>query len=319
MGKEAAKCYPPIDLVYTWVDGSDPQWLKNKKRYLKKENPDLSNKSFEQQRYRNLNELKYSLRSAEKFAPFIRKIFIVTASQCPKWLNQNHPKIQIIDHSEIFPHPQNRYLPTFNSIAIEMNLHRIPDLAEHFIYFNDDVFFGRRVTPEHFLTTNGKTKIFIRNQKLPTRQNIDPNQYYYRDSMYYTHKFLNRYVKFEKKRLTIQHVGYLMKKSVLSEIEQLLREHNHFDKSCTRFRKNCNINLVPFFYPHYSLIKNNAVPVEQGKNIQSKSISVNHELHYDKLLKQKPHLYCLNGLSQKTPELKKFWKKYYPDKSQFEL
>lgn len=316
--EEKKNYYPPIDLVYTWVNGADSNWLKDKKSHLQREpgNNTLSKKSYENIRYKNLNELKYSLRSVEKYANFVRKIFIVTADQIPTWLKISHPKVHLISHKDIFPEPQGKYLPTFNSVAIELNLHRIPGLSEHFIYLNDDIFFGRKVHPEHFLTKDGKTKVFMRDKHLEKRKNIKPTNYNYRDSMWYTHQFLNKYVKEEKKRLTLQHVGYLMRKSVMQEIEQLLKEQNHFDKTCTRFRKNCNINLVPFFYPHYCLAKGYAI---RCKGVKTMHYSKHHDLYYDHIRHKKPHLYCLNSLPKKTKLLKHFWNEYYPKKSEFEI
>ena len=93
---------------------------------------------------------RYSLRSIEKFAPWIHKVFIVTNGQIPDWLDINHPKVEIITHEMIFPDPS--VLPTFSSSSIEMNLHRIPGLSDYFIYFNDDVFLGQPVFPYDFYT-----------------------------------------------------------------------------------------------------------------------------------------------------------------------
>ena len=81
-------CYPEIDAVYTWVNGSDPVWLKEMlfyKSQLDSKRSDLSDSvdSFSQSRFRDNDELRYSLRSIEKFAPWIRKIFIVTNGQVP--------------------------------------------------------------------------------------------------------------------------------------------------------------------------------------------------------------------------------------------
>lgn len=311
------KKFPPIDIVYTWVDGNDPKWLTNKKKYVsqRKKKAKLDQSSHEKCRYQNIDELKYSLRSVFKFATFVRKIFIVTAGQTPSWfeqeLNRNKQasKIKIISHETIFPKPLEKYLPTFNSIAIEMNLHRIPDLAEHFIYMNDDVFFGRKVYPEHFITLSGKPKVFLRDKYLQSRSaKLDPKRYNYRDSMYATHLFMNQYVKPKSKRLTVHHVGYLMKKKILNELEILLRKAGRWDQSVTRFRQNQNLNLVPFLYPHYSLEKNYAIV---SKGIIAISVSSSHHEYYDKIQKIKPHLYCLNNLKYKTPSLKRFWNQYY--------
>ncbi len=99
-------------------------------------------------RFINCNELKYSLRSVEKFAPWIRNIIIVTDNQIPDWLDVSNPKIRIVNHSDILP---EMALPTFNASAIETSLHKIPDLSEHFLFANDDMFFGNHVDKKFFL------------------------------------------------------------------------------------------------------------------------------------------------------------------------
>lgn len=101
-------------------------------------------------RFAEHDELKYSLRSVVKNAPWVRKIHIVTNGQVPAWLNLNHPKIHIVTHEEIFTN--RSYLPTFSSPAIEANLHRIPGLSKRFIYFNDDIFVMTPVTRDDFWT-----------------------------------------------------------------------------------------------------------------------------------------------------------------------
>ena len=92
---------PAIDLIYLWVDGSDPVWLEKKNRFLslKYDDSETHNKG----RYANNDELRYALRSVEKHAPWVRNIYIVTDNQQPSWLNTAHPKIHLIDHQDIFP------------------------------------------------------------------------------------------------------------------------------------------------------------------------------------------------------------------------
>lgn len=149
-----------IDVVYTWVDGSDPRWLAGKQAALKRQRsiPDDDNASNEA-RFRSHDELKYSLRSLAIYAPWVRKIHIVTAGQRPDWLNVDHPKLHVVDHREIFADPSA--LPVFNSHAIESRLHHVPDLAERYIYFNDDVFLGRPATKDLFFHGNGLAKFFM--------------------------------------------------------------------------------------------------------------------------------------------------------------
>jgi hypothetical protein len=146
----------PIDVVYTWVDGNDPLWIEKNRKYL-----DANRKSDAARpaRFANHDELMFSLRGVERYLPWIRKIHIVTDKQVPSWLKVDHPKIHIVDHSEIFPDPA--CLPTFNSVAIEANLHHIPGLAEHFIYFNDDMMPGGPFEPGDFYAPDGRPYSFI--------------------------------------------------------------------------------------------------------------------------------------------------------------
>ncbi len=134
-----------IDFVLLWVDGSDPAWRAKKAKYLPGGDPDDT--STGEQRYRDWNLLRYWCRGVETFAPWVRKVFFVTDDQWPAWLNRDHPKLVCTSHRDFIPAD---CLPTFNSNAIELNLHRIDGLAEHFIYFNDDTFIGRPTTPEDF-------------------------------------------------------------------------------------------------------------------------------------------------------------------------
>ena len=134
-----------IDFVITWVDGSDPQWRKEKKYY-----EDLEHINFQKDdantecRYRNNGLLKYWFRGVEKFAPWVNQIHFVTCGQKPEWLNTAHPKLHLVNHKDYIP-PQ--YLPTFCSNVIELNLHRIESLSEKFVIFNDDIFLLQPLEP----------------------------------------------------------------------------------------------------------------------------------------------------------------------------
>lgn len=149
----------PIDVVYTWVDGSDPDWRARMLTTLR--GADLTAaepSSISESRYTSHDELRYSLRSLEYYASWVRRIFIVTDGQAPEWLDTDNPKITVVDHREIFADP--KVLPVFNSHAIESQLHHIPGLADRYLYLNDDCFFLRPTEPELFFTANGLAKHF---------------------------------------------------------------------------------------------------------------------------------------------------------------
>lgn len=124
-------------------------------------NVDLENydNHFSSSRFADNQELRYSLRSIEKFAPWVRQIFIVTNGQIPNWLNLDNPRIKIVTHAEIFTNQS--HLPTFSSPAIESHLHKIPGLSKKFIYLNDDVMFGAEVWPDDFYTHAKGQKVFL--------------------------------------------------------------------------------------------------------------------------------------------------------------
>jgi hypothetical protein len=146
----------PVDVVYTWVDGEEPGMRAKRARYQERGTAEILDKETNASRYTSHDELKYSLRSLAMYADFVRHIYLVTDGQRPRWLDDRAEGITVVDHREIFP---EGVLPVFNSHAIETRLHHIPGLSEHYLYFNDDVFVGRRVTPEHFFHGSGLMKI----------------------------------------------------------------------------------------------------------------------------------------------------------------
>ncbi|WP_318280148.1 stealth family protein [Streptomyces griseoloalbus] len=146
----------PVDVVYTWVDGDEPEMRAKRARYQERGIAEILDKETNASRYTSHDELKYSLRSLAMYADFVRHVYIVTDGQTPHWLDDRAPGITVVDHRDIFP-PD--VLPVFNSHAIETRLHHIPGLSEHYLYLNDDVFVGRRVTAEHFFHGSGLMKI----------------------------------------------------------------------------------------------------------------------------------------------------------------
>lgn len=132
----------PIDFVIPWVDGSDPAWQKDFSKYSPA-NKILNTVS----RFKDWDNLQYIFRAFEEFTPWVNKIFFITYGHLPSWLNTDHPKLAIIKHSDYIP---KEHLPVFSSHAIELNLHRIENLSEHFVYFNDDSFLLKKLYPVDF-------------------------------------------------------------------------------------------------------------------------------------------------------------------------
>lgn len=132
-----------IDFVVAWVDGTDPEWQAQRAGYQL----DSETMDGQEVRYRDWGTLRYWFRAVEMYAPWVNRIHLITWDPVPEWLNTEHPKLHVVRHEDYIP---REYLPTFNSHAIELNLHRIPGLAEKFVYFNDDFFLTAPVKPTDF-------------------------------------------------------------------------------------------------------------------------------------------------------------------------
>ena len=132
-----------VDIVVLWVDGNDPEWLAVKNKY----SPDSIDDSNSPNRFRDWGLMRYWFRCIEVFMPWVRTIHFVTWGHIPEFLNTEHPKLHIVRHEDYIP---SKWLPTFSANPLEMNMHRIPGLAEHFIYFNDDMFVLKPMKMEFF-------------------------------------------------------------------------------------------------------------------------------------------------------------------------
>lgn len=134
-----------IDFVITWVDMNDPKWKADFSKYSgRKEN---TKNGVSEARFRDNGFLRYWFRGVEKFAPWVRRIHFVTSGQKPEWLDESNPKINLVNHKDYI---LEEFLPTYNSVVIERYIHRIPGLADHFVYFNDDFYIINTIAPTRF-------------------------------------------------------------------------------------------------------------------------------------------------------------------------
>ncbi|MHC5305715.1 Stealth CR1 domain-containing protein [Bartonella sp. LJL80] len=144
-----------IDYVIAWVDGQDPAHIAARNTYRASGNLTHA-EAVSQERYQDNGEIYYHLASILKYAPFIRRILLVTDNQKPHLLNAFFDEgkcdasfIKIVSHDEIFDGlPAIR--PSFNARAIESTVWRIKDLSEHFIYANDDFFLNAAIRQTDF-------------------------------------------------------------------------------------------------------------------------------------------------------------------------
>lgn len=158
-----------IDVVILWVDPNDAKWQEEKRFYEKKEKDDNTIIDNSNKRYRDFENLKYIFRGIDEFIPWVNKVFFVTCGQKPEWMNEKCEKLVLVNHSDFMP---KEYLPTFNCNPIELNLHRIKDLSEHFIYFNDDTFILKPMREKDFFYRGLPCETAVLNTVTPSFTNI---------------------------------------------------------------------------------------------------------------------------------------------------
>lgn len=246
----------PIDVVYTWVDGADPAWAARRDRFLHADDPaERNSRAADAARYVSRDELRYSMRSVEMFAPWARRIYLVTDDQTPPWLDPSHPRVRVVSHREIFTDPS--VLPTFNSHAIESQLHHIPGLAEHYLYFNDDMLLGRPTEPTTFFFGNGLAKMFFSPAKVeygPPSVSDLPATAAAKNSRALVHRDFGRYLTSKQK-----HAPYPHRRSILCEMEEKFREE-FARTAASRFRHPADVSVASSFQQYYGFLTGRTVP-----------------------------------------------------------
>ncbi|MGA5316452.1 stealth family protein [Streptomyces pseudogriseolus] len=241
-----------VDAVYTWVDGNDPAWQRRK---AQAKGEVYHAESASDARFISRDELRYSVRSLYLFAPWIRNIYVVTDDQVPAWMREDVPGIRIATHREIFRNPED--LPTFNSHSIESQLHHIQGLAEHFLYFNDDMFMGRPVAPHAFFTPNGTARYF------PSRNRIPQGPVVETDSPVDAACKNNRALLKERfgKVITqpMEHIPYALRRSAMEEAEREFPEA-WARTSASRFRAMTDLSPTSSFALYYAALTGRAQP-----------------------------------------------------------
>jgi hypothetical protein len=240
-----------VDLVFSWVDGSASDFQRQRAaqmaEYVVGEGDDGP------ARYRHVDELRYALRSVHMYAPWVRRIFIATDSPAPAWLLE-HPKVTIVRSEEFFADPS--VLPTHNSHAVEAQLHRIPGLSEHFIYSNDDMFFGRLVEPELFFTPAGITSFVECEVRIGAgsparhRSGHDNGLRVNRDLL--KRRFGRAIVR------DLEHCATPLRKSVMSELEATFPE-DFARTAASRFRSATDISVTNSLYHYFALMTGRAI------------------------------------------------------------
>ena len=325
-----------IDFVVLWVDGTDPEWIASRSLY---------SGDYSESRYREWDVFRYWFRSVEKYAPWVRKVHLVTCGQVPAWLNTENPKLNLVFHKDYMP---ERYLPTFSSHPIELNLQRIEDLSENFVYFNDDCFlcspceeqdFFRNGLPcdsavldqlmptvtgnqfVHFLCNNSS----VANAHFSKRAVIKKNLSGWFHPKYGKYALLNFYFSLYGAFSGFRsfHLPQSFRKSDFSELWEL--EPDLLEQtSLHRFRECTDINQ--YAVRILNLCKGEFYPRNPKKAGRYFEIGTNDEMIADYMRNQRGKTICINDVDSDTMDFRKEYafihellEEIFPEKSSFEL
>lgn len=312
----------PIDVVYTWVDGTDPEWIARKRATLDAlAGEEMSDEAASDLRFIAHDELRYSLRALELYAPWVRHVYIVTDRQRPAWLREDDPWITVVDHTEIAP--EGTVLPTFNSQAIEANLHRIDGLSEHFLYFNDDVFLSSPVSPELFFSPNGIASMYLSKAQVADGAPIlgEPAS----DSAGKNARALVYEACGRRVSRKLFHTPFPLQRSVSEEIEQRWPDVVQQTRR-SQFRRLEDITLSGALHMNYAYATARAVT----RSIRYRYVNIgatSTPQRLESLMKDRHELqtFCLNEASQDLSPTKidtlvrSFLRRRFPDLGSFEI
>lgn len=308
----------PIDLVFTWVNSEDPEWQD----LYKQHSPNVGSDGSSISRFKSRDELKYALRSWDKYAPFVRKVFIVSNCAPPTWLDMDNERLVWVPHEEILSEAE---LPTFSSHTIESSLHKVPGISDHFIYSNDDFFLTRQAYPDNFYFPNGIAKIRLEPYGMVNGE-VNKGHPDYLNGARNANEVIGKEFGVSPTQL-VTHSPIAFRKDVMNEIEA------KYDDYLARTRRNKFRNIVDvapgYLYVHYAIAGGNAVVdhtpvqlVQQNhwfKKILSELVEKKRE-GSGKL----PLSVCLNDGADShlnanwNTAVTTFLDDFFPDKSEFE-
>jgi hypothetical protein len=308
----------PIDVVYTWVDGADPEWAARRDERLAAADH-VRREARDDIRFADHGELRFSLRSIEQFLPWVRTVHLVTAGQRPDWIVDDHPQLRFVDHRDIL---EPDALPTFNSLAIETALHRIDGLSDSYLYFNDDVFAGRPVTPRDFFVNANLSRFFLQARAAldpaPRTEDDPPAVAADKNVRELLDQRLGR-----RFSTLLAHTPHPQQRALLAEIEQQFPD----DVARTRrspFRSADDVAMATAMHHYYGFFTGRTVPAR----MRYRGVTLGGADLKDRLrlvTERRPQAFCLNDTLVDAPEparkarlVGRFLERYFPEPSSFE-
>ena len=307
-----------VDIVFSWVDGNDPEYIAARRSRMV--GVVLGEGDDHEARFRQIDELKYALRSVYMFAPWIRRIFIATDSPAPAWL-ADHPAVTIVRSEEFFADPS--VLPTHNSQAVECQLHHIEGLSEHFLYSNDDMFFGRPLGPDMFFTPGGITRFIEADTRIGLGENAEERSGFENAARVNRKLLWDRFGRITTRHL--EHTAAPLRRSLVREMEQEFPQE-FARTAASRFRAADNISVTNSLYHYYALLTGRAATQTNAK-VRYVDTTLWSGLHHlpTLLAKRNVDFFCLNDGSfpevdaaERAELVTDFLEKYFPIKAPWE-
>lgn len=307
-----------IDIVFSWVDGSDPEFRARRAGMLAQVVVGEGDDS--DARIRQIDELEYAMRSVHKNAPWIRHIFIATDSAVPVWLAA-HPAVTVVRAVDHFSETSG--LPTFNSHAVECQLQHIEGLSEHFLYSNDDMFFARPTRPSMFFTPAGISRFIEADTRIGPGRNNERRSGFENAARVNRGLLARRFGHVITRHL--EHTPVPLRRSVLLEMEAEFAE-DFARTRASRFRAATDISVTNSLYHYYALLSGRAVPQESARMRYVDTTSrVGLGLLPELIERRDVDFFCLNdgsfpevGEAERVRTVSAFLAEYYPEPAPWE-
>ena len=332
-----------IDIVVLWLDGNDTNWQKEKEKYFAKE-PAPEKTDASTARYREWDLMRYWFRAVETYAPWVDQIHFVTCGHLPPWLNTAAPKLHIVKHQDYMP---AEYLPTFSSHPIELNIHRIANLSDRFVYFNDDCFLTAPTKPEDFFK-NGLPRDCLKENPIAFECKQQYNYILMNDILFANRHFERAAV---RKKLGKKWFPVNAPKTLLRNLITLFLRHKRFfglavhhlpqpflketleqvwasepellhQTSCHRFRHDGDISQISFKF--WQLLSGNFVPVDMDRFGKAMNVTRDLDEICECIVQKRYKTICVNDgenvdFETAKRRLHQAFEKVLPNRSSFEL
>ncbi|WP_067697853.1 stealth family protein [Nocardia jejuensis] len=307
-----------IDIVFSWVDGTDPEFRARRAGMMAQVVVGEGDEA--DARIRQIDELRYALRSVHKNAPWIRRIFIATDSKVPDWLAED-PQVTVVRAIDHFPDASG--LPVFNSHAVECQLQHIEGLSEHFLYSNDDMFFARPVRPSMFFTPAGISRYIEAGTRIGPGVNDERRSGFENAARVNRQLLTQRFGHIITRHL--EHTPVPLRRSVLREMEAAFPE-DFARTRASRFRAATDISVTNSLYHYYALLTGRAVPQESAKvRYVDTTMYTGLALLEGVARRRNVDFFCLNdGSFPEVPEIERvravseFLETYFPEPGPWE-